>query len=96
MELKLFKITFKSAAGGKLYLQSPEHGFAYILAVNPDTAKSSWIQDCKDEFKKGYPNCTPASVDKAAQAWSKRWINTLLIKSPFADGFVICNTYNSF
>lgn len=96
MELKLFKITFKSASLDKLYLSTPDQGFAYILAVDPDTAKSSWLKDCVDEFKKKYPNSTQSSVNETTQRWSSRWLNTLLIKSPFADGFIICNTCNIF
>ena len=91
--LNLYKVIFEPAGGidGILRGTTPL-GFAFILAVDPNAAKKYWIDNSVQNYMKNYPRNQDPDVIRIR--WSQRWALTELIKGPFEDGFIICNTAN--
>ena len=84
MILNLYKIHFMPGP-------SPS-GFAFILAVDAEMAKESWLADLSQKYVDQYGlTVTKEALAKRNVEWKKRWHHTELIPGPFKNGYVICN-----
>lgn len=90
--LNLYRIIFEASNLMKI-ISHRKYGFAFILAVSPESAKQKWITDSVESYRREYPSNQKMEI--IISRWEDRWELTELIEGPFENGFVICNTANS-
>lgn len=90
MQLNLYKIKFEATNLQKMRTERP-FGFAFILASDPEVAKQRWITNTIAGYMLKHPILVEGQTVLRV-GWAARWRSTLLIKGPFENGFVICNS----
>ena len=93
MELNLYRIIFETGDWTVRHGNPGPFGHAHVLASDPETAKQFWITDSVMRDSQNHPNQNIQSIIRTR--WTGRWQTTELIKGPFENGFVICNTVNT-
>ena len=95
IQLNLYRIIFNPATGidiNRPLSNTVPLGFAFVLAVGPETAKQQWIEDSVETYMIKYPSIENRDIVRTR--WAARWAITERIDGPFKNGYVICNTAN--